>query len=286
VERVMPECRDEWTVFLTDDEKKALQEIRRWEEKSGKAFPCYRFLTLPLATKLREFSPTVLHSIVEIIRELLKTLRDYSAKTITRESLFRKIIRKSNRAVCSSADVKEVPLMALDRAARECIRFNIAAAVAEGGFSGLAGLNAFLLDIPLLYGFTFRLIQEVAICYGFSIEAPEEKVHMLKVLELGHLVDEESRKTAMTELATLQAAIKSGISINQKAVVTATEAVAMTVSGLFIKNKAALALMLLGGVVGAGLNFLIIMGVAETAYFSYRKRFLMEKAASVEALIS
>ena len=267
--------------YLTEAERQEFEEIKRWEEKPGNTFGIFRNLTLPLAGELRKASPTVIDSIVDSVREILKSLRDYSQNTINTDNILHKISLAAEKEIQVIDGLRAVPVNILDKAARECASFNKYSATLGGGLTGVIGFNGLLLDIPLLYTLLFRAIGEVATCYGYPADTPEEKVFMLKTLELGHITDDESRKNTIGELSALHAAIQGGVSLSQLEItgmLKGIQALFERIGMQYLRRKVLLFMMLIGGVAGAGMNYLIASQVADAACHSYKKRFLIDRA--------
>jgi hypothetical protein len=270
-----------WNLYLDEEETKAYNEILQWEERPGKIHESIGSITVPVLENMKKVPSNVTDSLTDMIREILKILRDYSSSTINRRFLLEKLSKKESREIGEIVDIKGIPIKNLDAAAKECIDFNLFAAAFEGGLVGFLGLNGIILDLPLLYGFLFRSIQEVSICYGYSVDSPEEKLHILKVLELAHTNGDEPRKNALEELRALQLSIRGGITINRlegMGMVKSLEKLAEKIGGVLFRRKLALALMIVGSISGAALNYLFARQVADTAYYTYRKRFLMDRA--------
>lgn len=271
----------DWTIYLNDEERKIHEEIIAWEENPGKNFKNLQSVFQPVVNGIKSLSPDIVGSLQSTITEILKVLRDYSHLTINKFSILDKISGIENEDSLTIDEIKHLSIRSLDAAAKECMKFNITAASLEGGITGTAGFNGLLLDLPLLYGLLFRSIQEVAICYGYEIDTPEEKLHILKILELGHIPDEVSRRNTIGELHALQIAIRGGITLNQieKTIIyKGLQALSEKIGLFMIRRKLVLAMMIIGGISGAALNYLMAKEISEAAFHTYRMRALMDRA--------
>lgn len=277
----MTDRSSDWTQYLTEDEARVYEEIQKWEERPGAGFNYFKSLALPVAHEFHRMSPAFIDAIADSLREILKSFRDYSFNTVRSQAIIDKISQKAGRTIDTLADIREIEIGMLDRAADECRFFNRGAATLGGGMTGLIGFNGLLIDLPVLYTLLFRTIQEVSLCYGYAIDSPEERVYILKILELGHLPEDEPRKNTIGELMNLHAAIQGGISLSKceaQAVLKSIQILSRRIAVQYLGRKLAFYIMLIGGVAGAGMNYLIAGQVADAAFYTYRKRFLMDRA--------
>jgi hypothetical protein len=271
---------DDWADHLEADEKYAFREIEEWEKKNVTGGKPFQGLST-IMKELEKMSPQLSKNVSETVRVALATLRDYSRISVNDVAISDKVSQRCGSAMTSVNRNEAISVQILDGAARDCIAFNMKAASIEGGLTGALGMSGMLLDIPLLYGILFRLIHEVAICYGYSVDGPEEKLYMMKVLELGHMPDDTSRQGTITDLYTLHTAIRGGVSLNQierSALARGMEALAERIGITYARRKISTILMIVGGITGAAMNYLLAKEVSEAAYNTYRKRFLMDRA--------
>ncbi len=272
---------DDWAQYLEVDEKTAYHEVMDWENRQEQGTSLFQNISLAVVNEIKKLSPEILTSTANTIREILKVLRDYSFSSINENTLSYKISLKCKRRVLLDRSIEQIPVGILDEAARECISFNRGAACVSGGLTGTVGFSGMLLDIPVLYGLLFRLIQETAICYGYRVNTPEEKLYILKILELGHIPEDTSRRSTITELHTLHTAMRGGVSLNQleaRTLIRGFDEVASKIGILYSRRKIMTGLMILGGIIGAATNYVLTREVSLAAYNTYRKRFIMDRA--------
>lgn len=92
----------------------------------------------------------------------------------------RELTEKHGLWVPSLARLKEVPIEHLDTVAAKLIRDAERLALVEGAGLGLGGLITFLPDASFLAIITLRLIQRLALLYGFETRESEQRVEMWK----------------------------------------------------------------------------------------------------------
>ncbi len=76
--------------------------------------------------------------------------------------------------------MRDVPIARLDAIAEELIRDAERLALVEGAGFGLGGMIAFLPDASFLTVITLRLIQRLALLYGFADYRRNERLEMWK----------------------------------------------------------------------------------------------------------
>jgi hypothetical protein len=66
-------------------------------------------------------------------------------------------------------------------------------AAAEGGITGAGGFLLGLADFPLLLGIKLKLLFEIAACYGYSGEGYQERIYILRIMQLAFSSDAHRR---------------------------------------------------------------------------------------------
>jgi len=115
-------------------------------------------------------------------RRLLRigALRGMRSIEIDPEVFRRELSERHGLWVPSLARLKEVPIEHLDTVAAKLIREAERLALVEGAGLGLGGLITFLPDASFLTIITLRLIQRLALLYGFETRESEQRIEMWK----------------------------------------------------------------------------------------------------------
>jgi len=92
----------------------------------------------------------------------------------------RELSEKHGLWVPNLARLKEVPIEHLDTVAARLIRDAERLALVEGAGLGLGGIITFLPDASFLTIITLRLIQRLALLYGFETRESEQRIEMWK----------------------------------------------------------------------------------------------------------
>ncbi len=272
---------DNWLDYLDDEEKRVHEEVLEWENRPQRASGFLRWMSQTLTSQLAKLPSEYATPIVDSMRKVLTVLRDTALSTINVESIAYKVSLKCGKAVQEGVNDEHLPICILDEASRECIAFNISTSTVEGALCGAGGIHGIIIDIPVLYTFLYRLIGEVALCYGYDLTSQQEKMYVMKVLELGHQTDDSSRQGTIAELHVLHTAVRGGISPNSltgKAALQSMNMLCEKIGLSYARRKLATILAVVGGVTGAAANYLLAREVGKAAYHTYRKRFIMDRA--------
>ena len=107
-------------------------------------------------------------------------LRGLKSVEVRPEDFRRELSEKHGLWVPDFARMKDVPIEQLDGIAAALIRDSERMAFLEGAGFGLGGLVTFLPDASLLTVITLRLIQRLALLYGFHAKGRDERIEMWK----------------------------------------------------------------------------------------------------------
>jgi len=272
---------DNWLDYLDEEEKRVYEEVQAWENRPRHLSNPLRWLSLSFASNAAKLPEQYSAPLVDTVKKVLTVLRDTAITTINTDSISYKVSLKCGKAIQDGVTDEHLPITILDEASRECIAFNVGTSTVEGALCGAGGIHGIVIDIPVLYTLLYRLIGEVAICYGYDLGSIEEKMYVMKVLELGHLTDDSSRQGTIAELHVLHTAVRGGISPNFVAGKTALQAMNSLCERIgisYARRKLAAIVAVVGGVTGSAANYLLAREVGQAAYHTYRKRFIMDRA--------
>lgn len=268
----------ELLAYLTVDEVAAWRETDDWLHGEASRFKKMLGLTRkPLEYAYSKVPESLRDSIASAIFNILSSLRDGTAGLISPETVQDRL-----------GPVPEGPLgmyllgvRHLDGVAQSLIGQSKNLCTAEGAATGVAGLPGIVVDIPALYTLLFRMIAQVALCYGYRVDSEEERSHILKVLDIGHQWEPEVKRQGMHELDQVQQMIRDNlpvVEVQRFAVNKGLEAMARALGLALTQRKLIQSLALVGSVVGAGVNRQLAGEVGDVAYHAYRRRFLIELA--------
>lgn len=262
--------------YLTPDEQRAWSETDAWLGTEASRFQkVLGFTRKPLEFAYSKVPETLREAIANAILSVLTGVRDGSASLVSPASV-RALIPELGS---DEGAVFRVGVRRLDAVAQHLISSSKTLCTAEGAATGAVGLPGIVVDIPALYGLLFRMIGQISVCYGFSADGEDERSHILKVLDVGHLLEPEERRQGMDELARIQEMMREDVpvlEVQRFAVQKGLQTMARHLGLALTQRKLAQSVALVGGVVGAGVNRQMAGEVGEVAFHAYRRRYLME----------
>lgn len=156
-------------------------------------------------------------------------------------------------------------------------------AVGTGGVAAAPGISAVLgaiaADTAAGILASNRAVAHVAAYYGYDLDEPAERVFALGVLSVG-LADDATKFVAYRELNNIVQALarrQTWKQLNQHQVTRVVTAVYRALGMRLTQRKLAVAVPVVGVVLGAGLNARNLARVTDDAEHLYRERFLREK---------
>lgn len=265
--------------FWTSDERDAWQETEDWLNASASRFNRLLSVTRkPIEYAYSKVPETLRESIASTIFSVLSTVRDGTADLVSTSAVLDRLGPQSH----SPDGHLALGVRAVDDVAKSLISSSKNACTAEGAATGMAGLPGIVVDIPALYGLLFRMIAQVAACYGFPVETDEdERFHLLKILDVGHLQQPDERRGGMEELLQWHQSLGNEVAVFEAqrfAVEKGLQNLARQLGLALTQRKLAQTVALVGSVVGAGVNRQLAGEVGQVAFHAYRRRFLLETA--------
>lgn len=116
-------------------------------------------------------------------------LRGMRSIEIDPEDFRRDLSNKHNLWVSNFSRMKDLPVEQLDAIANTLIRDAERLALAEGAGFGLGGMVTFLPDASLLTLITLRLMQRLALLYGFETHGRDQRIEMWKAAAAASGID-------------------------------------------------------------------------------------------------
>jgi len=116
-------------------------------------------------------------------------LRGMRSVEVDPEQFRRQLAEKHSLWVPSFARMKDIPLEHLDTIAAALIRDAERLALVEGAGFGLGGMITFLPDASFLTIITLRLIQRLALLYGFETRESDQRIEMWKAAAAASGID-------------------------------------------------------------------------------------------------
>ncbi|RAR45946.1 EcsC family protein [Paenibacillus sp. MDMC362] len=99
------------------------------------------------------------------------------------------------------ASASKLPLQVMDTAADTLTVKRVKFAAAQGAATGIGGIFTIAADLPMVLGQSLKVLQEMALCYGYDPNDPRERVFIVKCLQFAS-ADIVGKKAVLEELAT------------------------------------------------------------------------------------
>ncbi|SHN74830.1 EcsC protein family protein [Paenibacillus sp. ov031] len=169
--------------------------------------------------------------------------------------------------------VEGLPLEVLDRTADNITDSRTRFAAAQGAATGIGGIVTIAADIPMVMGLSLKVLQEMALCYGYDPDEPQERIFIVKCLQFSS-ADIVGKKAIMDELADYDNPDKQVEVISQ---MQGWREVFNSYSESFGWKKLFQLIPIAGMVFGSVSNKNTIRDVAEAGKMLYKKRLILQR---------
>jgi len=176
-------------------------------------------------------------------------------------------------------DVADIPLSIMNITAEQLASSRSNMATLQGATTGIGGIFTLAIDIPAVLGLSLKIIQEIAICYGFDPKNKEERVFAIKVMQFASS-DIVGKKAILEEIGAYEQANRSNQMLSQ---LQGWREVVAVYRDNFGWKKLFQMIPVAGMLFGAFINRGMLNDVAEAATMLYRKRRVMIKLGENEA---
>lgn len=169
--------------------------------------------------------------------------------------------------------VEGLPLEVLDRTADSITDSRTRFAAAQGAATGIGGIVTIAADIPMVKGLSLKVLQEMALCYGYDPDEPQERIFIVKCLQFSS-ADIVGKKAIIDELADYDNPDKQVEVISQ---MQGWREVFNSYSESFGWKKLFQLIPIAGMVFGSVSNKNTIRDVAEAGKMLYKKRLILQR---------
>ncbi|MDN4600347.1 EcsC family protein [Paenibacillus sp. F6_3S_P_1C] len=169
--------------------------------------------------------------------------------------------------------VEGLPLDVLDRTADRITDSRTKFAAAQGAATGIGGIVTIAADIPIVMGLSLKVLQEMALCYGYDPDEPQERIFIVKCLQFSS-ADIVGKKAVIDELSDYDNPDKQVEVISQ---MQGWREVFNSYSESFGWKKLFQLIPIAGMVFGSVSNKNTIRDVAEAGKMLYKKRLILQR---------
>ncbi|WFR62628.1 EcsC family protein [Paenibacillus amylolyticus] len=169
--------------------------------------------------------------------------------------------------------VEKLPLQVLDQVADNITESRMKFAAAQGQLTGFGGIVTIAADIPMVMGLSLKVLQEMALCYGYDPDEPLERIFIVKCLQFSS-ADIVGKKAIIEELAAYDDPDKPMEVVSQ---MQGWREVFNSYSESFGWKKLFQLIPIAGMVFGSVSNKNTIRDVAEAGKMLYKKRLILQR---------
>ncbi|ANA81323.1 EcsC family protein [Paenibacillus glucanolyticus] len=177
------------------------------------------------------------------------------------------------------ASAAALPLHVMDTAADTLTVKRVKFAAAQGAATGIGGVFTIAADLPMVLGQSLKVLQEMALCYGYDPNDPRERVFIVKCLQFSS-ADIVGKKAVLEELARFDEEQATEQVFSQ---LQGWREVVLSYTDNFGMKKLFQLIPIAGIVFGSISNKATISDVAEAGKMLYKKRRLSCRLRNMES---
>lgn len=222
---------------------------------------------------------SLIRTVTAGVENVLRLAVSGTSRVLRRERILGQLARK-DPALRSLERIREADLELLDETAWEITRENRIAAALEGFGCGLGGPSLVLVDLPALVLVNLNAVAAIATVYGYDLDEDGEREFAVALTAGGALALRQLAAAEAAEPADgsgegrLRGAVRHHVAGNAA---LALHGAATRMATRLVKQKVLQLVPIVGGAVGAGINFHFTHVTTRTAVMAYRLRWLMRR---------
>lgn len=188
--------REDWDEDM--DLQKELQNIEAWEKEQKQVFFWEKLSRLPFMLLDKVTPKLIRDKLGDLLGEMGRFLQTGGQYLVQPKSVLK--LLEQNRQQHSGTlaaggtidepqggltleQARELPLAIMDRTAEELIRGRVKFAAVQGATTGVGGVFTLAADIPMVLGLSLKVLQEIAVCYGYDPRTEQERIFIVKCLQ-------------------------------------------------------------------------------------------------------
>lgn len=178
-----------------------LAEIEVWEQSQKDLWFWEKIGRIPFVI-LDRLTPKFIHEKLGLMLHSMGEFIQSGGKHIISErSIFSQLASETGDQdeIKDVSDVARLPLSVMDKTADGLIASRRGMAAVQGATTGIGGIFTLAIDIPALMGLSLKILQEIALCYGYDPNDKQERVFIVKCLQFASS-DIVGKKAILDEL--------------------------------------------------------------------------------------
>lgn len=253
--------------------ERELEAIARWEREQKDIWFWEKLGRLPFMLLDRLTPQAIQQKLGQAIDELGAYVQTGGRYLVSQQAVLASLEQAAKEAgaatvIGSLEQVGGLPLAIMDRTADRLADSRKTVATVQGATTGFGGLFTLAVDIPALLGLSLKVLQEIAICYGFDPDDPRERIFIVKCLQFSSS-DIVGKRAVLEQLAVFD---DEGENRQLASQLQGWREVVATYRDNFGWKKLFQLVPIAGMLFGAFLNRSTVGDVAEAGKMLYRKR--------------
>jgi hypothetical protein len=261
--------------------KDELKKIEAWENEQKDLWFWEKLGRLPFML-LDKLTPKFIQDKIGLaIDELGNYIQTGGQYLVKEENVLKKFVPQDTSTDEIRLDMLEqIPISKMDEIAEELRNSRTKIATVQGATTGIGGIFTLAVDIPVLLGLSLKVLQEIAICYGYNPKEKSERIFIVKCLQFSSS-DIVGKRAILEDLTSLQQGNQNNQMISQ---LQGWREVVTTYRDSFGWKKLFQMIPIAGMIFGAFINRSSIGDVAEAGKMLYRKRRILERLHQLESV--
>lgn len=275
----------EWGILTniesTEFLKEELKKIEAWENEQKDLWFWEKIGRLPFIL-LDKITPKFIQEKIGLaIDELGNYIQTGGQYLVNEETILKKFTPEG--AEWNPDEIRThlreiVPIRKMDEAANEIGTSRTKMAAIQGATTGIGGIFTLAIDIPVLLGLSLKVLQEIALCYGYDPKEKSERIFIVKCLQFTSS-DIVGKKAILEDLASYHQGNHNNQIVSQ---LQGWREVVTTYRDSFGWKKLFQMVPIAGIIFGALINRSSMSDVADAGKMLYRKRRILERLKQME----
>lgn len=248
--------------------------IKEWEKKQIR-FNLFEKLNKIPSVIMDKITPKFIKEKMELVVNTLAEYIENGGKYLINEnkiiSLFNQHLK--DHKIYSIDEIKDLPIDVMNKVAVDLLKTQKNIATIEGAATGVGGIWTLAIDIPLLLGMSIKILQEIAIAYGYNPNEQQERLYIVKCIQFPSS-NVDNKKIIIEQLN------KINNEENQEEIISqyrAWKSVIMTYKDNYSWRKLFKIVPLVSILLGAYLNRKTINEMAESGIMFYKKKRITDR---------
>jgi hypothetical protein len=256
----------------------ALAEVEKWENEQKDLWFWEKAARLPFVL-LDKLTPAFIQEkLAQAIDEMASYVQTGGQYLIREQDVLQRFREYPNNdsSLLTIDQAASLPLTSMDAVADELSASYKKIGTIQGATTGIGGVFTLAIDIPLLLGLSLKVLQEMAIAYGYNPREKGERVFIVKCLQFASS-DIVGKRAIIEELAYFHSKEKKIQTISQ---LQGWREVVFTYRDNYGWKKLFQLVPVAGMLFGAYLNRKTLEEVAEAGKMMFRKRRILERLST------